>query len=194
MGLKLEVGPEKNKHTKRFRFSSDWTTMGLSDKNTDLDIVSDMNHRWPLKDGVCDIVYASHVLEHAKNPIHWIKEAYRVLHRGGIVRVSVPDAATLMHRYLEGKGGLFDFARNFRSWHGSPDTKAHWHPFDMETCYQLLRNGVYPMLGVPDVKIDLFRDVVVNRDGNGSISEEMRDPYFSNRPMRSIFSEGKKPI
>jgi predicted SAM-dependent methyltransferase len=55
----------------------------------------------PFYDGVFDLVYSSHCLEH----IHWdnthpaLLEAHRVLRRGGHIEVWVPDFARLIDQY-----------------------------------------------------------------------------------------------
>lgn len=194
----LEIGPENNRHSHATRFSSEWMTMGLSDKNTDLDVAADMDHRWPFMDNSFKIVFASHVLEHAKNPVHFISEAYRVTVQGGTVRLNVPDAKWLCHRYVVLKRKtLFQLIRNLRSWHGAPEHKAHWHPFDTATLEALFKYGFYPMLGIEptekslDDPATLFADVKIVESGK-SREEIMRAGYFGTRYERTIYCEGTK--
>lgn len=60
----------------------------------------------PFADGSVEVLFTSHVLEHFPR---WkgqflVKEAYRVLKPGGLIRVIVPDLEVLTRRYLLGHG------------------------------------------------------------------------------------------
>lgn len=52
----------------------------------------------PYKDGAFDIVYSSNVLEHTENPERVIDESLRVLRRGGILHMEMPNFLS----YFEG--------------------------------------------------------------------------------------------
>ena len=43
------------------------------------DIIHDLNEPWPFSEGSVGVIRAHDALEHLKNPIHVMKEAYRVL-------------------------------------------------------------------------------------------------------------------
>ena len=82
-------------------FSPDWT-------NIDLDpqpgvIQHDILKPLPFADGVFDAVYSSHVLEHLqpKQGELFMAEQFRVLRKGGICRVAVPDLEKMVRDYLE---------------------------------------------------------------------------------------------
>jgi glycosyltransferase involved in cell wall biosynthesis len=47
------------------------------------DITTDLNERWPFEDGSVGVFRAHDALEHIKNPIHVMKEAYRCLAPNG---------------------------------------------------------------------------------------------------------------
>jgi len=47
------------------------------------DITADLNERWPFEDGSVGVFRAHDALEHLKNPIHAMKEAYRCLAPNG---------------------------------------------------------------------------------------------------------------
>ncbi len=53
-------------------------------------------------DEYADLIYASHVLEHISHNevLKVLKEWYRVLKKGGILRLSVPDFDKLIDVYL----------------------------------------------------------------------------------------------
>jgi glycosyltransferase involved in cell wall biosynthesis len=55
------------------------------------DIVGDLNEPWKLKDNSVGLLRAHDILEHLKNPIHAMNEAWRVLKHGGVIDILVPS-------------------------------------------------------------------------------------------------------
>ncbi len=57
----------------------------------------------PLKDESIDVVYHSHILEHfsKEDGYHFIQECFRVLNKGGIIRIAVPDLEIIAKEYLK---------------------------------------------------------------------------------------------
>lgn len=57
----------------------------------------------PFKDNSVSIIYHSHILEHLEKPhaTKFIKECYRVLEKGGIMRIAVPDFEKMCIQYLK---------------------------------------------------------------------------------------------
>lgn len=70
--------------------------------------IQDLRHGIPFGDGTADVVYASHVLEHLTRSIgqEFLREIYRVLKPGGIVRIVVPDLETAVRQYLAALEGV----------------------------------------------------------------------------------------
>lgn len=66
-------------------------------------IAHDLRKGVPFQDSVFDVVYSSHILEHfPKNAaLPFIKECYRVLRPGGIIRIAVPDLERIARLYLQ---------------------------------------------------------------------------------------------
>jgi len=56
-----------------------------------VDLVCDLQQRWPIEDDSVGIVRAWEVLEQLRDPIHVFKEAWRVLAPGGMFMVEVPS-------------------------------------------------------------------------------------------------------
>lgn len=57
----------------------------------------------PFPDNEFDVVYHSHVLEHfpKQNALTFLKECFRVLKPGGVMRVVVPDLESIVREYLK---------------------------------------------------------------------------------------------
>lgn len=62
----------------------------------------DLTSRWRFGHDKVDVVYASHVLEHLSLPDahHFMREASRVLHAGGVLRIVVPDLLATAQQYV----------------------------------------------------------------------------------------------
>jgi SAM-dependent methyltransferase len=58
--------------------------------------------RLPLADGSAEVVYSSHMLEHLvrRDARRFLAEARRVLARGGVLRLAVPDLRLMVEKYL----------------------------------------------------------------------------------------------
>ena len=65
----------------------------------------DLSYGIPLKDDVADYIYSSHFLEHLyrDDARHLLNESYRVLKKGGVVRISIPDLEYAIKLYSLGK-------------------------------------------------------------------------------------------
>lgn len=65
----------------------------------------DLTRGLPYDDGIVDLIFLSHALEHFDYAAgrRLLGECRRVLKPGGVLRVAVPDAATLIGMYLTGR-------------------------------------------------------------------------------------------
>ena len=72
-------------------------------------IAHDLSRGIPLPDSSCDVVYHSHLVEHLRpeDARRFMKECYRVLKAGGILRVATPDLERICRLYLEKLEGAF---------------------------------------------------------------------------------------
>jgi SAM-dependent methyltransferase len=70
--------------------------------------------------GQFDIVALSHVLEHVRAPISWLKSIHRVLRPGGYVALAQPNHEGLVPRLFGRRWYAWDLARHF--WHFTPMT------------------------------------------------------------------------
>lgn len=61
-----------------------------------------LNQPWKFTSGAVDIVYASHLFEHLRLPSAdlFLRESYRVLKPGGVIRLVVPDLYQICRKYV----------------------------------------------------------------------------------------------
>jgi predicted SAM-dependent methyltransferase len=99
------------------KIKSGWVNIDISPQ---ADITLDVREPLPFGENSCSIVYSEHFLEHIDYPEltrAFLKECYRVLERGGLFSVGVPDTELPIAAYL----GLTDDSI-FRL------AKERWHP------------------------------------------------------------------
>jgi SAM-dependent methyltransferase len=84
------------------RFHPDWTNIDASYVAPHVQI-HDVRKGLPFSDEAFDVVYHSHLLEHLPREcaLPFSRECYRVLKRGGIIRVAVPDLERIARLYLQ---------------------------------------------------------------------------------------------
>lgn len=68
-------------------------------------VIHDLTRPFPWDDGAADVVYSSHTLEHfsREQGCTFLAECHRVLRRGGVIRIVVPDLAHIVNDYREGR-------------------------------------------------------------------------------------------
>jgi SAM-dependent methyltransferase len=83
------------------RYHSGWINIDIASSGPSV-IQYDLSQGIPLGDASCDVVYNAAVLEHMRreDALRFLRECYRVLKPGGIVRVGVPDLEKLCQLYL----------------------------------------------------------------------------------------------
>lgn len=121
----------------------------------------DLNERWPFEDNSVGVVRAFDAVEHLRDPIHTMNEAWRVLAHGGFMIIQVPSTA--------GEGAWCDpthvsfwNARSFR-YYTEPIMRAFIEP--MAHCkFQVLKVENVNRFGLPFVSAHL----VALKDDNGT--------------------------
>lgn len=96
-------------------------------------IAMDLREEWPIPDNFFDVVYHSHVLEHmSRNEgIKFLKQCFRILKPGGILRVAIPDLESIAREYIY----QLEAART-----GDLEAVARYHWIILEFIDQLTRH------------------------------------------------------
>jgi len=65
-------------------------------------LIHDLRKHLPFRDGSAGAVYSSHLLEHLyfEDAQHLIRECFRILAEGGVLRIVVPDLRSIVREYL----------------------------------------------------------------------------------------------
>lgn len=86
-----------------------WVNVDIS-RGPGIDVVWDLSHGLPFPDESCALIFSEHVIEHLsrEDAENFVRECYRVLQKGGVVRISTPDAG----RYLRSYAGDGEFLRH----------------------------------------------------------------------------------
>jgi SAM-dependent methyltransferase len=71
----------------------------------------DLNKSFPWADSSVDVVYSSHNIGHVDAKM-FLSECFRVLRKGGIIRIVVPDLRHVVDEYLKGNVPADEFVRN----------------------------------------------------------------------------------
>ncbi len=107
-------------------FSSINRKLGFFNINWDKEIVlHDLTTKFPWKDGQADYVYSSHTLEHLtrKEGLFFLKECHRILRKGGVIRIVVPDLRVTVENYLNGSIRAIHFLEELRVLYGGQPSR-----------------------------------------------------------------------
>jgi len=96
--LLIDIGGQKNR-----RDLGIWKIM---DKSSKVEYPIDLNKakKMEIEDNIVDAIFTSHTAEHLEPyRLKWFfKEIYRILKKGGILRIVVPDFGKALQKYIEG--------------------------------------------------------------------------------------------
>jgi predicted SAM-dependent methyltransferase len=89
---KLQIGCGKN-------ILEGWLNTDLND--TDTIVYLDAGKSFPIETGTFDCIYSEHLFEHLKveQQINMLNEGYRILKKGGIMRIAMPNLEFLYNIY-----------------------------------------------------------------------------------------------
>lgn len=72
-------------------------------RGPEIDVVWDLTVSVPFPDESCSLIYCEHMIEHISrnDGARFLRECYRVLQPGGVIRLSTPDAERFLRSYVE---------------------------------------------------------------------------------------------
>jgi predicted SAM-dependent methyltransferase len=138
----------------------------------------DLSYGIPFHGNTIDYIFSSHFLEHLyrQNAIDLLKDSYRTLKNGGIIRISVPDLEYAISLYFKDRKD--ESLRNYFFIDEDNDFSRHKYMYDYEMLYSILKD-----IGFQDIKRHDFQ--------KGSIPDVK---LLDNRKEDSLFIEAKKIV
>ena len=121
-----------------------------------------------LESNIADLVYSSHLLEHLPFDFapEFLKEHYRVLKPGGVIRIVVPDLAKLIDLYLQYRDKL----------HSEKFHSKNYEWILIELFDQLSRNHSGGLMGqILKDKTSVYHEIAQNRMGT-ALTEIVNQP------------------
>lgn len=148
-------------------------------------IEHDLNSGIPEGDATADVVYSSHLLEHFRHSraLDFVRECFRVLKDGGIIRVAVPDLETIARLYLM----LLERARQ-----GDEEAQGAYDWIMIELLDQMVRNtpggGFVKHLASQPLKAESF---IVSRAGReaADVISFLKNPANADKVSRLVFPD-----
>jgi predicted SAM-dependent methyltransferase len=169
-------------------------------------VYMNLNKRWPYKDNSVEVVYASHLFEHLTlaSANLFLKESYRCLAPGGVIRLVVPDLYKICKRYIqEYESGAVPNSTDFIMWainmhrEGQYGNKIGW------TKKMILEWQGYPhqhkfMYDEKSLAARLrehgFRDILSLEYGVSQYIPSIKDVEGAKESYMSVYLEAKKPL
>ncbi len=148
-----------------------WVNLDLSPS---ADIKVDLRRPFPLPDNCASTVYSEHFLEHLEYPeqaTSFIREAYRTLEPGGVIRLAVPDAGLILRSYV--LGGTEEYYEAQRKWNPKWFTTQMEHiNFCFRQCFE--HRFMYDFETLKKLLESCGFNEVTKRDFDPSLDQEMR--------------------
>jgi predicted SAM-dependent methyltransferase len=137
----------------------------------------DLSYGIPFSDNTADYIYSSHFVEHMfkKEALNLFNESYRVLKKGGVMRIAVPDLAYAVSLYNSGEKVAM-LEKYFFVDDNDSSFSRHKYMYDYEMLKTLLSDA-----GFKDITRCVYR--------KGRVPDVQS---LDNRPEDTVFVEAKK--
>ncbi|MEO5995900.1 MAG: methyltransferase domain-containing protein [Chitinophagaceae bacterium] len=168
-------------------------------------VYMNLNRSWKHANDSIDVVYGSHVFEHlsSKAADLLLKESYRCLKPGGVIRLAVPDLYKICKKYIADFENGQENAYEFIMWAINMHREGQYGP-DIN----MAKKVVYEWQGYPHqhkfmyderslgtkLKNAGFTDILSLEYGVSNYIPEITDVEGYREIYLSVYLEGKKPI
>jgi predicted SAM-dependent methyltransferase len=152
-------------------FHKEWINVDMT-SNSPYVISHNLLKKFPFHNNRFDVIYNSHVLEHfpKEKASNFVRECFRVLKPGGIMRVCVPDLENIVNEYLK---QLHENTENQNSL-----SEANYDWILLEMYDQTVRNHSGGQMGELLIQPELINEQYVF-DRIGYIGRFFRNDYLS---------------
>jgi len=161
-----------------------------------------LNKRWGFADNSVDVVYASHLFEHLslKSAALFMKESYRCLKPGGVIRIVVPDLYKISKKYIQDyESGNAD-ASEFIMW------AINMHREGQYGNAGFIKKMILEIQGYPHqhkfmydeksmmklFELNAFKNMLSLEYGKSELIESIKDVEGTKESYLSIYIEAKK--
>lgn len=163
-----------------------WVNFDMHAHPSDQSIALDIRRALPLSDGSADIILAEHVLEHldvVEDVPLFLKECFRVLAYGGVLRVIVPDCEKYCRAYADTDQSAFlQLGWDIDNLPADMPTKMyilnhqfqqggeHLFGWDFETIYLFLKKAGFGSVEKMGYKVSVNQDAAIDQENHARYS------------------------
>lgn len=156
----------------------------------------DLSKGIPARNDFLQRIYHSHFFEHLSRDqgVQFLKDCYRSLEVGGIMRFALPDFRLWCTNYVNGKGAFFDWYRN----NFLPEHEFHYHTHAQIFTGMLYNHGhqmAYDFESLSSLLTKIgFKDIAIGQWGSSLYFDELDSLESSNseRRIESLIIECRK--
>ena len=153
-------------------------------------LFADATKRIPLKNSSCEYIYSSHMLEHLsqEDASFFLKESFRILENGGVIRIAVPDLKIAVNKYLV-SNDADAFMRNLRT--KAPPINTFKQKTNLLVVGYRHHQWMYDGASLSKLLTEIgFRDVKICENAYTNIKDERLN--LEERVDHSVYVEGTK--
>jgi predicted SAM-dependent methyltransferase len=193
---KLQIGAQSNS-------IGEWLNVDIHPKSESVAYM-DATERFPFEDNTFDYVFSEHMIEHItfQQGRFMLTECFRVLKKGGTIRISTPDLAFLIQLYQQQKSNLqtqyihFSTERYFKNQSPEMDTLVI-NNFMRDWGHQFVHDQKSLFFLLSKAGFESIRRCEVNQSENihlRNIEQHGKEITDEFNLLESIVVEGTKPM